>query len=137
LSTSGYIRFSAIFYKVLCNYNKQLTEGKKQQQQNKQLPKASELLIPEPQLPEIISTAATTEEEKIKSKPQIKTAAKEELRSEEIADRESPSLSSSSSDTTITSTTTPESPSTEVPSATAIDKRKLAKEKKKDKKKNR
>jgi hypothetical protein len=127
---------------------RQLTEGKKQQQQNKQLPKASELLIPEPQLPEIISTAATTEEEKIKSKPQIKTAAKKELRSEEIADRESLSPSSSSSDTTITSTTTPESPSTEVPSAeisstkregkaTAIDKRKLAKEKKKDKKKNR
>jgi hypothetical protein len=60
----------------------------------------------EPQLPEIISAAAATEEEKIKSKPQIKTAVKKELHTKEIADRESPSpSSSSSSDTTITSTT--------------------------------
>jgi hypothetical protein len=136
---------------IAINSNKikqpQLT-GRKKQQQQKPLSKASELPMPEPQLPEIISTAATTEEEKIKSKPQIKTAAKKELHTEEIADRESPSLSSSS-DTTITSTTTAESSSTEVPSAkissgkregkaTATDKRKLAKEKKMNKnKKNR
>ena len=51
----------------------QLTEGRqRQQQQQKQLPKAAELPMPEPQLPEIISTTTTTgaansEEEKIKS----------------------------------------------------------------------
>src|SRR6187200_209783 len=50
----------------------QLTEGRQRQQQQKQLPKASELPMPEPQLPEIISTTTTTgaansEEEKIKS----------------------------------------------------------------------
>jgi len=50
----------------------QLTEGRQRQQQQKQLPKASELPMPEPQLPEIISTTTTTgaansEEEKVKS----------------------------------------------------------------------
>jgi small-conductance mechanosensitive channel len=50
----------------------QLTEGRQRQQQQKQLPKAAELPMPEPQLPEIISTTTTTgaansEEEKIKS----------------------------------------------------------------------
>lgn len=47
----------------------QLTEGRQRQQQQKQLPKASELPMPEPQLPEIITTtgAANSEEEKIKS----------------------------------------------------------------------
>jgi hypothetical protein len=50
---------------IAVNSNKikqpQLTEGKKQQQQ-KQLSKASELPMPKPQLPEIISTSATSEE---------------------------------------------------------------------------
>ena len=66
--------------------------------------------MPKPQLPEIINTSATSEEEMIKSKPQINT------------------------------TTTAESLSTEIPSAeissgkrewkaTAIDETKLAKEK--------
>jgi hypothetical protein len=120
---------------IAVNSNKikqpQLTEGKKQQQ-HKQLSKASELPMPKPQLPEIISTAATSEEEK------IRTAAKIESNTEGMLDGESLSSSSSSSDTT----TTAESPSTEVPSAeisstaregkaTAIDKRKLAKEKNK------
>jgi hypothetical protein len=101
---------------IVVNSNKikqpQLTEGKKKQQQQKQLPKASELHMPEPQLPEIINTSATSEQEMIKSKPQINT------------------------------TTTAESLSTEIPSAeisstkregkaTAINKRKLAKEKNK------
>jgi hypothetical protein len=101
---------------IVVNSNKikqpQLTEGKKKQQQQKQLPKASELPMPEPQLPEIINTSATSEQEMIKSKPQINT------------------------------TTTAESLSTEIPSAeisstkregkaTAINKRKLAKEKNK------
>jgi hypothetical protein len=117
----------------------QLTEGKKQQKQ-KQLSTASELPMPEPQLPEIISTA----EEEIKSKSQIATAAEKELHTEGITDRELPSLSSSSSDTTTITTTAAESLSTEIPSAKissskregkakAIDKRKLAKEKKKKK----
>jgi hypothetical protein len=112
----------------------QLTEGKKQQ---KQLSKESELPMPEPQLPETISTTVATNEEKIKSKPQIK--AKKELPSEEMEVKDPPP-----SDTTMAAATSAEPSSTETPSAeistkregktTATDKRKLAKEKKMNKK---
>jgi hypothetical protein len=133
---------------IAVNSNKikqpQLTDRKKQQKQ-KQLSKVSELPMPEPQLPGIITS--TTEKE-IKPKSQIATAAKKELHTEGITDRELPSLSSSSSDTTTISTTAAESLSTEIPSAEissakregkakAIDKRKLAKEKNKKNKNNR
>jgi hypothetical protein len=115
----------------------QLTEGKQQEKQQKQLPKASELPMPEPQLPETISTTVATTEQEIKTKPQIKTAAKKELHTEEMELRGSPSPSSSD---TTKATTTAERSSTEIPSAEisttkrrkapAIDKRKFAKEKK-------
>jgi hypothetical protein len=122
----------------------QLTEGKKQQKQ-KPLSKVSELPMPEPQLPEIITS---TMKKEIKPKSQIAIAAEKELHTEGIRDRELPSVSSSSSDTTTIPTTAAESLSTEIPSAEIssskregkgrpIDKRKLAKEKNKKNKKNR
>ena len=92
----------------------QLTQGKQ-----KQLTKATELPMPQPQLPETINTLDTaTEEEKRKSKPQIKTAAKKESNVEEIR------IPSTEISSTEFSSTKKEG------DATAIDKRKLVKEKK-------
>jgi hypothetical protein len=126
---------------IAVNSNKirqlQLTERNKK----KQLSKESELPpMQKPQLPEIISSVAVSSEEQKKSKHQIVTAAETELPTEEILDRESPSVSSSSGSTTAEPSST-EIPSAEISStkrerkATAMDKRKLSKQK--NKKKNR
>jgi hypothetical protein len=112
----------------------QLTQGKQNQ-----LNKASELPLPQSQLPETISTA---EGEIKKSKPRMKKA-EGESNIEGILDGESLSTSTSlSSKPTMTATAAAESPSTEIPSSeftskkdvkgkegTAIEKRKLIKEK--------
>jgi hypothetical protein len=101
----------------------QLAQGKQ-----KQLSNATELPMPQPRLPETINTPNTDiEEGKIKSKPRIKTAAKKESTVEGIPDGESLS-------TEIPST---EFSSTKKRDATAIDKRKLVKEKKRNGNKNR
>jgi hypothetical protein len=105
------------------------------QRKQKQLNKASELPMPQPQLPETISTV---EEEKIKkSKPRIKMVTKKDSDIEVTCDEELPAMSSSS----LSSDTAAESPSTEIPSTeiystkregkegTTIEKRKLANEK--------
>lgn len=107
--------------------NNKIKQPKLAQKKQKQLPNVSVLPMPEPQLPEIVSTADTTtiEEIKIKSKkPQIKTAAKKESKIEGILDGESASISSSSlpsnGTVTTTPTTTAEAPSTEIPSTEII-----------------
>src|SRR6476646_10777134 len=80
------------------------------QRKQKQLNKASELPMPQPQLPETISTV---EEEKIKkSKPRIKMVTKKDSDIEITCDEELPAMSSSS----LSSNTAAESPSTEIPS---------------------
>ena len=106
------------------------------QRKQKQLNKASELPMSQPQLPETISTV---EEEKTKkSKPRIKMVTKKDSDIEVTSDEELPAMSSSS----LSSNAATESPSTEIPSTeiystkregkegTTIEKRKLANEKK-------
>ncbi len=95
--------------------------------------------MPQPQLPKTISTAEEEEEEeeKIKSKPRIKMVTKKDSDIEVTRDEELPAMSSSSS---LSSNAAAESPSTEIPSSEfnskregkegmAIEKRKLANEK--------
>jgi hypothetical protein len=90
------------------------------QQKQKQLNKASELPMPQSQLPETISTA---EGEIIKSKSRIKKA-KDESNIEKTLDGESPLKSTSlSSEPTMTVTAAAESPSTEIPSSEFTSKR--------------
>ena len=79
------------------------------QRKQKQLNKASELPMPQPQLPETISTV---EEERIKkSKPRIKMVTKKDSDIEVTRDEELPAMSSS-----LSSNAAAESPSTEIPS---------------------
>jgi hypothetical protein len=91
--------------------------------------------MPQPQLPKTISTAEE-EEEKIKSKPRIKMVTKKDSDIEVIHDEELPAMSSSSSSNAATESPSTEIPSTEIYSTKregkegmAIEKRKLANEK--------
>jgi hypothetical protein len=119
---------------ILINNNNAIKQTQLTQRKQKQLNKASELPMPQPQLPETISTV---EEEKLKkSKPRIKMVTKKDSDIEVTRDEELPAMSSSS----LSSNTAAESPSTEIPSTEiystkreekgkrpAIEKRKLVK----------
>jgi hypothetical protein len=124
------------------NNNNDIKQPELTQDTQNQLNKASELPMPQPQLPKTISTAEEEEEEeeeKIKSKPRIKMVTKKDSDIEVTSDEELPAMSSSSS---LSSNAATESPSTEIPSTeiystkregkegTTIEKRKLANEKK-------
>ena len=102
------------------NNNSKIKQPQLAQGKQKQLTKATELPMPQPQLPETISTldTATEEEKRRKSKPQIKTAAKKESNVEET---ELPSTEISSTEFSSTK---------KEGDATPIDKRKLVKERK-------
>ena len=91
------------------------------QRKEKQLNKASELPMPQSQLPETINIIEEEKIESIKSKPQIKKA-KDESNIEGILDGELPRKSTLSSKPTMT-TTAAESPSTEIPSSEFTSKR--------------
>src|SRR3954469_3277512 len=120
------------------NNNNDIKQPELTQDTQNQLNKASELPMPQPQLPKTISTAEEEEEEKIKSKPRIKMVTKKDSDIEVTSDEELPAMSSSSS---LSSNAATESPSTEIPSTeiysteregkegTTIEKRKLANEK--------
>jgi len=121
---------------LINNNNDAIKQTQLTQRKQKQLNKASELPMPQPQLPETISTV---EEEKIKkSKPRIKMVTKKDSDIEVTRDEELPAMASS----LLSSNTAAESPSTEIPSTEiystkregkegmAIEKRKLANEKK-------
>jgi len=122
---------------ILIN-NNDIKQPELTQDTQNQLNKASELPMPQPQLPKTISTAEE-EEEKIKSKPRIKMVTKKDSDIEVTSDEELPAMSSSSS---LSSNAATESPSTEIPSTeiystkregkegTTIEKRKSANEKK-------
>ena len=90
------------------------------QGKQKQLTKATELPMPQPQLPETINTldTATEEEKRRKSKPQIKTRAK---KGSNVEETELPSTEISSTEFSSTK---------KEGDATPIDKRKLVKERK-------
>ena len=119
---------------LINNNNDAIKQTQLTQRKQKQLNKASELPMPQPQLPETISTV---EEEKIKkSKPRIKMVTKKDSDIEVTRDEELPAMSSS----LLSSNTAAESPSTEIPSTEiystkreekgkrpAIEKRKLVK----------
>jgi hypothetical protein len=124
---------------LINNNNNDIKQPELTQDTQNQLNKASELPMPQPQLPKTISTAEEEEEEeKIKSKPRIKMVTKKDSDIEVTSDEELPAMSSSSS---LSSNATTESPSTEIPSTeiystkregkegTTIEKRKLANEK--------
>jgi len=122
------------------NNNNDIKQPELTQDTQNQLNKASELPMPQPQLPKTISTAEEEEEEKIKSKPRIKMVTKKDSDIEVTNDEELPAMSSSSS-SSLSSNAATESPSTEIPSTEiystkregkegmAIEKRKLANEK--------
>jgi hypothetical protein len=126
----------AVHEPILIN-NNDIKQPELTQDTQNQLNKASELPMPQPQLPKTISTAEE-EEEKIKSKPRIKMVTKKDSDIEVTSDEELPAMSSSS----LSSNAATESPSTEIPSTeiystkregkegTTIEKRKLANEKK-------
>jgi hypothetical protein len=133
----------AVHEPILIN-NNDIKQTQLTQDTQNQLNKASELPMPQPQLPKTISTAEE-EEEKIKSKPRIKMVTKKDSDIEVTSDEELPAMSSSSS--SLSSNAATESPSTEIPSTeipsteiystkregkegTTIEKRKLANEKK-------
>jgi hypothetical protein len=121
---------------LIIKNNNDVKQPELTQDTQNQLNKASELPMPQPQLPKTISTAEE-EEEKIKSKPRIKMVTKKDSDIEVIHDEELPAMSSSS----LSSNAAAESPSTEIPSTEiystkregkegmAIEKRKLANEK--------
>ena len=128
----------AVHEPILIN-NNDIKQTQLTQRKQRQLNKASELPMPQPQLPKTISTAEEEEEEEeIKSKPRIKMVTKKDSDIEVTSDEELPAMSSSS----LSSNATTESPSTEIPSTeiystkregkegTTIEKRKLANEKK-------
>jgi len=133
----------AVHEPILIN-NNDIKQPELTQDTQNQLNKASELPMPQPQLPKTISTAEEEEEEeKIKSKPRIKMVTKEDSDIGVINDEELPAMSSSSSSSSsLSSNAATESPSTEIPSTeiystkregkegTTIEKRKLANEKK-------
>jgi hypothetical protein len=135
----------AVHEPILIN-NNDIKQTQLTQDTQNQLNKASELPMPQPQLPKTISTAEEEEEEKIKSKPRIKMVTKKDSDIEVTSDEELPAMSSSSS-SSLSSNAATESPSTEIPSTeipsteiystkregkegTTIEKRKLANEKK-------
>jgi hypothetical protein len=123
---------------LIIKNNNDVKQPELTQDTQNQLNKASELPMPQPQLPKTISTAEEEEEEKIKSKPRIKMVTKKDSDIEVTSDEELPAMSSSSS---LSSNAATESPSTEIPSTeiystkregkegTTIEKRKLANEK--------
>ena len=101
----------AVHEPILIN-NNDIKQPELTQDTQNQLNKASELPMPQPQLPKTISTAEE-EEEKIKSKPRIKMVTNKDSDIEITCDEELPAMSSSSS---LSSNTAAESPSTEIPS---------------------
>ena len=122
---------------LIIKNNNDIKQPELTQDTQNQLNKASELPMPQPQLPKTISTAEEEggEEEKIKSKPRIKMVTKKDSDIEVTRDEELPAMSSS-----LSSNAAAESPSTEIPSSEfiskkegkegmAIEKRKLANEK--------
>src|SRR6476646_1788749 len=128
----------AVHEPILIN-NNGIKQTQLTQDTQNQLNKASELPMPQPQLPKTISTAEEEEEEEeIKSKPRIKMVTKKDSDIEVTSEEELPAMSSSS----LSSNAATESPSTEIPSTeiystkregkegTTIEKRKLANEKK-------
>ena len=141
----------AVHEPILIN-NNDIKQTQLTQDTQNQLNKASELPMPQPQLPKTISTAEEEEEEEeIKSKPRIKMVTKKDSDIEVTSDEELPAMSSSSSSSSLSSNAAIESPSTEIPSTeiystkregkegttiekrkegTTIEKRKLANEKK-------
>src|SRR5690242_8547649 len=132
----------AVHEPILINNNNDIKQPELTQDTQNQLNKASELPMPQPQLPKTISTAEEEEEEEeIKSKPRIKMVTKKDSDIEVTSDEELPAMSSSSS-SSLSSNAAIESPSTEIPSTeiystkregkegTTIEKRKLANEKK-------
>jgi hypothetical protein len=140
----------AVHEPILIN-NNDIKQTQLTQDTQNQLNKASELPMPQPQLPKTISTAEEEEEEEeeeIKSKPRIKMVTKKDSDIEVTSDEELPAMSSSSSSSSsLSSNAATESPSTEIPSTeipsteiystkregkegTTIEKRKLANEKK-------
>jgi hypothetical protein len=134
----------AVHEPILINNNNDIKQPELTQDTQNQLNKASELPMPQPQLPKTISTAEEEEEEEeIKSKPRIKMVTKKDSDIEVTSDEELPAMSSSSSSSSsLSSNAAIESPSTEIPSTeiystkregkegTTIEKRKLANEKK-------
>jgi len=121
---------------LIIKNNNDVKQPELTQDTQNQLNKASELPMPQPQLPKTISTAEE-EEEKIKSKPRIKMVTKKDSDIEVTSDEELPAMSSSSSSNTATESPSTEIPSTEIYSTKregkegmAIEKRKLANEKK-------
>jgi hypothetical protein len=87
--------------------NNDIKEPQLTQAKQNQLNKKSELPKPQSQLPETVNTV---KEDKIKSKPRIKTVIKNDLDIEGTPDEELPTLSSS-----LSSNTVAESPSTDTP----------------------
>jgi len=143
----------AVHEPILINNNNDIKQPELTQDTQNQLNKASELPMPQPQLPKTISTAEEEEEEEeIKSKPRIKMVTKKDSDIEVTSEEELPAMSSSSSSSSsLSSNAATESPSTEIPSTeiystkregkegttiekrkegTTIEKRKLANEKK-------
>jgi hypothetical protein len=106
---------------LIIKNNNDVKQPELTQDTQNQLNKASELPMPQPQLPKTISTAEE-EEEKIKSKPRIKMVTKKDSDIEVIHDEELPAMSSSSS-SSLSSNAAAESPSTEIPSSEFISKR--------------
>ncbi len=83
---------------ILINNNNDIKQPELTQDTQNQLNKASELPMPQPQLPKTISTAEEEEEEEeIKSKPRIKMVTKKDSDIEVTRDEELPAMSSSSS----------------------------------------
>jgi hypothetical protein len=121
---------------LIIKNNNDVKQPELTQDTQNQLNKASELPMPQPQLPKTISTAEEEEEEKIKSKPRIKMVTKKDSDIEVIHDEELPAMSSSSSSNAATESPSTEIPSTEIYSTkregkegTTIEKRELANEK--------
>ena len=126
---------------ILINNNNDIKQPELTQDTQNQLNKASELPMPQPQLPKTISTAEEEggEEEKIKSKPRIKMVTKKDSDIEVTRDEELPAMSFHHHH--CRQMQAAESPSTEIPSTEiysakgegkegmAIEKRKLANEK--------
>jgi hypothetical protein len=120
---------------LIIKNNNDIIQPELTQDTQNQLNKASELPMPQPQLPKTISTAEG-EEEKIKSKPRIKMVTKKDSDIEVTRDEELPAMSSSLSSNAATESPSTEIPSTEIYSTKgegkegmAIEKRKLANEK--------
>lgn len=91
--------------------NNDIKEPQLTQAKQNQLSKKSKLPKPQSQLPETVNTV---KEDKIKSKPRIKTVTKNDLDIEEIRDEVLPTVSSSLSLNTIAESSSTDIPATEI-----------------------